>query len=1531
MSENTATPANRQPPALLNKSLLVDLTSGGPPLQEAVVQFLQKALEKRFPEQKIDPHTALLASPLWRERGDDLISVRNLFESLPHLLVRMALTATSADLIEGEHFLTQTPHASDPIHLPVSMDALTHLLNELAPSVFMAFAQSQLDYWNGSVDRIPRWQMLSDALKDALNVQSASGWDADQCTLARLVSQYPDKDSRLVDDSGLSGVRACLIDFDLDFVMAESSSSRHLMLSGALVLSAKRGSRDLLLMYTISGGYEAFESMAQLGAVLPERIDLDVRGQTLRWRLYEPEGNIFDAMVWAMVGYQIDVIDALDPTSRSPLAGIPYRQNTDAIANTGDNARIKQMVDALPEWLMTGSLNDIQAYSDYLTELGTLRDATDRDAFDAKDIPPIQTYALQQMQAAIVADRMGSDTHNLRLDDVRITLFPAYETNLITAPDPFHRSVETLAEFALHNAQPYLATVTYSDGTAVPDWMTDTYLTRMANKTDAGQTYPQLVKRTLIDDPEQARRHRIRYCRQLPLLLPLLALEYKLKRQGGVDEIGYRQVCQLMAAIKSNSPAALWPIQIRPLAFVPHFRLGTTPDTVANMYIIGPRDRRSGPCLLYRPLLALPLLQFPSEQNMLYAFYQPGELRDSILAWLPTSDLSLEYAKYVFPSGIPSLWTLVDMATEPLAHLDLSAGVELTNTPLSGDIPATLFAHNSEAMIELADRQSTSNAERRWALLVETGWAIFSVASNFFSGPAAAAVWVWQIIDQIQKVRDAHEHGDQVDELTSAGDLLLTLGILLTHRIATRRIRPSSILDKVPEPGSQLMGEPPLINPAAKKAVSVTQDPTPLSGQQLNTHSSALVPATATLGRLNAKAAFLKNIDSFQVPAPSLHGDAQANAEHLYEFSGKLYAQVGARWFQVSAETDAPIFIVDPNDPTRSGFCVQYDESAGRWHWDLKLRLRGGGPTGRIEALRRAKLAQKDEAWTALKSFFSREATLKASVDEALNAMESNEVSAPDSEESIASYTEKTNELANVYGQALQDLEKWRIAGGNGVVYQSQLMRLTIEQHRFLNGWMRMKLLAYAKIVTPLLNQAEGSEGMPRAEQVLAAEKAIGVSNEIIDRLDRLQVSLDRLTNHSGITRKVAIDLSKLSPSLSRFDLEANEVSMSSELCLRDRAGSDISEVRRQVEDIFDNAAEAAHALAERRSATPPNIDQLTHLVDRLADCEKRLQVLFATSSDDLESGRFIRVQQLVTQFHQTARNRLLSLLPEPDEVPVAAMARLETGPSTSRAIGKVSKARPRVQETKKAPSTDMEASAEIPIVDRTSGRPVKPAVRDDASIVANGLSLSVDINEFIRRIRADAERPSRVPADMKDLFDQQAARLEQAANEVDNVLARKRNEFPVANLGLELREGAAKARREGIAVYGGMLMKRKPRETYLKWLQEHELLEIIKDPRGRIRTKQRKDYFQEYKIHDRARNKPLWVAHFHYDRLTDPDEGFTAAHLKFADEYLRELPVTSRQELEVFDAVDNALRRIVDPQVRDLFLQPEPKMPPAQ
>ncbi|MFP3570300.1 hypothetical protein, partial [Paraburkholderia sp. SIMBA_030] len=74
----------------------------------------------------------------------------------------------------------------------------------------------------------------------------------------------------------------------------------------------------------------------------------------------------------------------------------------------------------------------------------------------------------------------------------------------------------------------------------------------------------------------------------------------------------------------------------------------------------------------------------------------------------------------------------------------------------------------------------------------DSGWALFNVASNVLSGAVGTAVWVWQTINQIQQALDAHDQDDRFIEWTSVSDILLAIGIILSHHAVMRRRRLSS-------------------------------------------------------------------------------------------------------------------------------------------------------------------------------------------------------------------------------------------------------------------------------------------------------------------------------------------------------------------------------------------------------------------------------------------------------------------------------------------------------------------------------------------------------------------------------------------------------------------------------------------------------------------------------------------------------------------------------------------------------------------
>ena len=220
--------------------------------------------------------------------------------------------------------------------------------------------------------------------------------------------------------------------------------------------------------------------------------------------------------------------------------------------------------------------------------------------------------------------------------------------------------------------------------------------------------------------------------------------------------------------------------------------------------------------------------------------------------------------------------------------------------------------------------------------------------------------------------------------------------------------------------------------------------------------------------------------------------------------------------------------------------------------------------------------------------------------------------------------------------------------------------------------------------------------------------------------------------------------------------------------------------------------------------------------------------------------------------------------------------------------------------------------------------RPTALSERDDRDIVSEALGLDADAGDFIKKTHKDAQKPHRIPADMQDLFDIQAKRMEQMAREVEQILAKPSNKLGVATLPAMLRGNANRLRKEGIKTRAMMLKARKPRQAYLQWMLSNEQVRIVKNEQGRIRTKQRKDYFQEYRILDLTnKDQPLWLAHFHYDTLEAGQERYTAAHLKIADQHLATLSAERQKELSDLAPIDYVLRAISDPA---MFFNLEPK-----
>lgn len=1486
-----------QQPALLNpkplreKALLTRLTEDGPTSNEVATALLHSELAILYPDLSIDLDKTVVGTPIWEVIDDELTCVDIQYTRLTHVLVRISQEKRKVNYLPGEQFLTQQPSANSPIQLPVNIEKIATLLNDLASVFFVAFKEQQLAFWNTKGALLPHWQELADGLAAALNIQEVEGWNADHCEIARAISMYPEKQQRLAQRPDLAHIQVCVLDIDTP----NDQNLKHLLLAGTAVVHGTFKNNQIMMMYTIEYGYETFPSLQDLAASAHSRLDASMSKLPLSMRLIEPAGNFFDHMAWALVATQLNAIETEGFTTASAQ---PEPASSAEPPADIDAKRLDMLDGAIPKWLLDASPQDLNDYSQYMLDLSTLYSDTPTDLFA---IQPIETFAQEKMRNAIIADKKASGADKLPLDDTQITLTDSLAAGPFTLANTLQSYTQTLGEYALSNTPPYLATVSFKGGETVPGWLTHSYLTQIAAQVDIGQVYPKLIKDKLIDDPVEAPRQKKFYTQQLRSLLPLLALECKLRKNGNVDEQGYRCIQKLV----KPTPNAPTPIVIRPLSIRPSLRPPHSFDEVLNVYVIGPRDQQKGPFLLYRPLLENPLIQFPSLQNLYYELYQPGEIRDSMLAWLPNRSLSANYGQYVFPVGLPSPWMVIDLVVEPFKLWTWGSEPVFSAAELTGDIFAALFATNAQAMAELADRESLSNAERRWALLKDSGWAIFNVASNFFTGAVASAVWVWQLFDQLQQARDAHEQGNSLVTWQRLGDVLMAMAIVITHKAAPLRRGRS---------------KPPSLGRPKRPLAAPPEIHATVSDTGALTHSQFSILAVEGVVPRRTPDQWDTYLDAFKVKAPDLEGEDQGEqVPPLYHKAKDTYAQVDQRWFQVAGDQDGEVHILDPKDPSLTGPCLAKTPK-GTWGINTQLRLLRSGESlkSKLKAAREAKARTRAVLERQRTALEQSETVLKGQMDTLLKAPMTNALL----EQSLS----KAQELISNRQEALGLLEEWRGQGGT-IDYMETLTKLYERYNTYLLSWTAFKHASYNAVVDRILEN-RGSEKDGARQQLLTD---IGLANkmgrDIESKLNNLAQAKDKLSG-MGASGLVSIRQMRIASGFhSRWELKTNEIANAAELCIHEQAAQNMAEARSAVHATVERAASASRSMVQLLKDEPheQQLETLAGLLEEYQSVNSEIDGLPAEFPGLVDPKALGNLKSVISEFLLLVQSNIGRHLQQ-DAEDAAPSARKPVKPSSSKPHKKIRVVKPRPQDQPKNPE---DAPKLVPLKLIPAFKKQAPPLTDNYAAITNqGIDLTQKLNSFIGEQKQSAQKPWRIPADMQDIFNQQAIKMEQTLNAFEPLHAaatKAGTAYPVKSLPGELREGAARLRREAINIRAQMIKLRKPQQLNFQWMLANGQVRVTRNAAGRIKTKQRQDYFQEYLILDATHHdKPLWVAHFHYPSLRTPADQFTAAHLKIDEKYLHTLPTDQQLSLNNRTALDNSLRTLKDPVNLAVFLQLE-------
>ncbi|RBL69447.1 hypothetical protein C3E98_020535 [Pseudomonas sp. MWU13-2625] len=1467
--------------------VLTQLVSG-PSLTEVASGALRPALAGMDPPVTIDPALALIATPTWLVDDDGIEVGPYQIESLTDALVRLSLSGTAVTFIGGEHFLTQ----ESGIQLPVKIEAIGALLNELAPLLFKAYEEQQIEYWNDIVSpSVPRWHQLSQSLQQLWNVSDDNGWDADQRAMARAVFNQPDKRLRAPTDPYQT--RACLIDLDLD----EASSRRHLNILDTVVLVGTVGPRTLIISHSLPRGFQRFDSFAELQQSLHWPVAGGVGDIHVKWRLFEPQGNFFAHQACALIALEAQAIGDIDFFQRTGRGISRSRRDDNSVAPHPSPA-IVRVEQSLPAWLASAAPADQARYSRHLLDLVAVQQQNAGKTFQT-EVPGIQAFTLEKLNDAI---HLAPDKR-FALQDVELTDTSVVVWGTFVAPEHEQTLTLSLVELALQNLSGLPLgnfSVRYRDGvTAVPSWMTPVYLTTLVSKVNIGKAYPQFLQNRLIADATQAARLRQLYSRQLPIELPLLALQHKIRGEAGVDELGYRYVAAALAAEPADRQVDGQDIVIRPLAFV----MGGNSDEVLNMFVIGPRATDSGPCLLYRPLLEAPLLQYPSTANLLYAIKHSRTLRQSVLAWLPDR-VRFNYSQYVFPGALPSVWTIPQLLIDPTAAPDPDANVTLGTRVLEGDLLATLFQRNAEALVTQADRSSTSNAEARWASLKQGGWALFNAALPFLGRGVGTAAWVWQILDDLQSLADTEDQQQTLD-WTALTDLLLSLGMVLAHRAATRKPVPHKAVES---PHEQTR---PISSPTTRPLIRVSRLPDIGGAQlpddhQLSLHIlGALHPAPADLGTF---------LDSLKVSRPeALSAPASEGAHrHLRSAGQKWYAEVGSRWFEVALNDNDDVQIIDSRQqPPRSGPLL-IGNARGEWFIDLRLRLRAGGLKSRRKQLQEANAENLRQKKQAIRDF---EASLEDQRSQLVTVRRAMLESTPQTAEAARQqFLDTLESQMQAYSVHIDGLKELNILEAVPNYRTAMVDRISLQLF-LMQSWIEETYPAFRQSMEVTLGLLDETAENAASDRSDPFEKMAELTKGIIDKIE---FAHERFAELSLLGKEGVDTIRQYKPRLPQFsldDLKLLQITLGQELCLTAEPGEFRAQARVDLESLIEDASlniQSALDLSAEESLEQlgERIDAMNNLVEQFDVIEQRFTDLVTEYPQELMTERLEDIKKRVGGFQQDAVQQLSNMLREQRLVePVAGPSKSPTPPARkiikTRYKGTLVGQPRRSADGKDSDLVDVRAPLTGRVIatfhEKTPGNwvervPARPGTSprpspDLAKSLQDGQALIDGLPVFRRRTQAHIDRAQRNPTEIEETYYLHATRLHEAMEKVDQAL--------VAGNHTESRTVSASALRQQLdteakALYAtgrsariSLTKQQPPTAARVEWLLGKGEVSIGKTTERRRLKGPRKDYLLEYSILDRPSGRVLWYAHFHYAAPTDPLTAFTAAHLKTVEQRL--------------------------------------------
>ena len=1492
-----------------------------PTLRSQTARMLKDGILEKYPQLAFDSERTKVAQPIpggaWR------------LTLLVDVVLEYLASGAFPDLSEQlgrSCFLTNRAPAKLTVNNTTSrlpdMQVIAQVIGELPGILYIDFQESLTACWNEKDETgVSRWQWLGDLLAGVLKTSATrlAASNSLQAEILMELARQPDNRERLQRPWAKGTIEACT----LQTTLTKGEVSITLQMPDILVICG-----DTHLLCSVTGNIESFPSPLAFDQAWVVRYQQHFMTDSITWKRFEPDGNIFDIQAALLLHQQLEDLASIKLPAFQRLDDLEKRFDsiTDVaarfIGSDNNPVHLQPIQATIPEWLQGAGSTDRMAWRKHTLSMASVKQQTqERSLRDG--IVDLRTFARNALHEQILKDQPLAPGY--KSDELELTFHVPVGDLGSGYLEPVKMSLTDLAINNLAGKPKGRMTIRHTENQLIQDWTTEAYLLDLVSRVDVGKHYPEYIGTQLLGDSPEAKERLRLFGLELSMHLPLRALEHSIKGEYGLTLLGYRYVDALFQPLAAERAVEEQSVVIRPLAF--QRKSGATSDVVSNMFIIESKDLNAGgPHILYRPLYPEPLHQYPSRQDLLNAIAHAGPLQTSVLTWLPDRARPI-YDNNGFNEPHIVHFHAGDEFTPPrkpqpaILVGDESAGDWFTALE-EGRLLASLFVSNAHALIDLADRQSVSNAESRWAVILEGGWLVFNnVILPWLRGPAMVVGWMLQIAHSLINDLPALDSDDPTMRNQAWIDVLLNIGLLVLHvaREEGAPVLSDSAATAVPDALTSLRRPSQTFSWPTES--TITQD-TPGLPSEPPGSGNTLLDFNLSSARDSAATRLFNTLLEVQVPWPTPLPEPVATGafKGLYLIGKQWHATVAGLLFRVSIVPGfGEAYLIHPEHPDHPGIKLKTN-GEGHWSLDQGLKLQGGGRNSRINAQREMTRQRISLLELNQQEFVDQQARVQKRVDIAENLMQLKKNDPASTEVDRATYRQRfVDELdkqTQSYATLLAEIREL----GDLTKSEPDPVRLCSLLENLINNTRKQLVIAdwereavdqtYEDLRNGIqhLHEAIISEGDVVLDRYFELMRKTAEINEtMIKLLEQVESRLQELKQvpRMGMEYWKRLTGSRPEDEMTALRVKSYQLNVLRLLSLKALGSSTMAVLEHALSPLLLLSRSHSELQTEHTYTNSDRTAVLENLVDQYNKAQDGLEAIGIFSTDEVQTHPFNRLRELIDQLRVDAEQRLaqaLQLEPQPEEPAASA-----SGPRPPVQHPHPWHSRKRVIKTAKgtligdlrqrvanqggdivdinspfeakplASFHEHEPDVWVEVVDV---RPVTPkAPRPYQQVKGDARKALANVDKNVQKIDGYAQRASS-PKEIEEQLQREAQKLTGYADSLEHHDSPPANRDPDVSLIDGLRDKARVLETKATELRTRMTLARPPSSEGVEYLlRRNAIFARIIGNRVQLKTG-RRDFMQEYVLLNED-NQPWWYAHFHYATLEDAKADYAQAHLK--------------------------------------------------